>query len=475
MKKLLFIPITIILYYSSIAQVPAYRQVTERNISFSDFNYLNRPYAYFISSPNTGYSFSDSSNQIADGSLNHIYNISNNCDSVLIQLTLNMAPYKSATVYVNNLLGFQKVYMTTGYKQLYVTGETIQENTDFHYSLIVPNSQKQHNKSIVQIAISFHSMPHTGGNCIVSGLKIIDIINNQSTVSSIPVTTISNNDVPNGKVTTKEFKDGQGIGGNNNQSNANTLQPTTTNNNKAISAEKPVNGNTSKAPNSAISLVDILLLIGGLVGSLYSILYKNSIISKYKKIVNPNKQQYKDYNWAKSVGIAGVIFLCMGVFSLMYTNSSTAVSSSSPAEIKRVSDSIATAYAKAQKAIYDSTTAIAQAKYAAYLLGTAFETVQIGSQIWTKQNLNVSTFRNGEPIPEARTDEEWKEAGRLHHAAWCYYKNDPNNAGVKWYGKLYNYWAVVDKRGLAPKGFHIPNKDEWTIFLNFLGEFLLQF
>jgi uncharacterized protein (TIGR02145 family) len=92
--------------------------------------------------------------------------------------------------------------------------------------------------------------------------------------------------------------------------------------------------------------------------------------------------------------------------------------------------------------------------------------VKIGSQIWTTENLNVSTFRNGDPIPEAKTNEEWDKAGKNKQPAWCYYDNDPAN-GAK-YGKLYNWYAVNDSRGLAPVGYHIPSNDEWTKLTDFL-------
>jgi uncharacterized protein (TIGR02145 family) len=93
--------------------------------------------------------------------------------------------------------------------------------------------------------------------------------------------------------------------------------------------------------------------------------------------------------------------------------------------------------------------------------------VTIGSQVWTSTNLDVSTFRNGDPIPEAKTMEEWEKAGKNKQPAWCYYDNDPSN-GAK-YGKLYNWYAVNDPRGLAPNGYHIPTDAEWTILTDYLG------
>jgi uncharacterized protein (TIGR02145 family) len=93
-------------------------------------------------------------------------------------------------------------------------------------------------------------------------------------------------------------------------------------------------------------------------------------------------------------------------------------------------------------------------------------TIQIGTQVWMVENLNVDRFRNGDLIPEARTNEAWQKAGDNKQPAWCYYNNDPKN-GVT-YGKLYNWFAVNDPRGLTPKGYHVPSDAEWTVLTNYL-------
>ena len=93
--------------------------------------------------------------------------------------------------------------------------------------------------------------------------------------------------------------------------------------------------------------------------------------------------------------------------------------------------------------------------------------ITIGTQTWTSKNLDVSTFRNGEAIPEAKSKEEWSKAGDNKTAAFCYYEYDSKNGKV--YGKLYNWFAVNDSRGLAPKGYHIPSDAEWTVLTDFLG------
>jgi uncharacterized protein (TIGR02145 family) len=99
--------------------------------------------------------------------------------------------------------------------------------------------------------------------------------------------------------------------------------------------------------------------------------------------------------------------------------------------------------------------------------GRVYKTVKIGEQVWMAENLNTDRFRNGDLIPEAKTNEEWKKAGDNKQPAWCYYNNDPAN-GEK-YGRLYNWYAVNDPRGLAPKGWHIPNDNEWTLISDYFG------
>ncbi len=100
--------------------------------------------------------------------------------------------------------------------------------------------------------------------------------------------------------------------------------------------------------------------------------------------------------------------------------------------------------------------------------GNVYKTAKHGVQVWTASNLNVSHFRNGDLIPEAKTDEEWANAASSGSPAWCYYENNPEN-GAK-YGKLYNWYAINDTRGLAPEGWHIPENADWRLLIkNLLG------
>lgn len=100
--------------------------------------------------------------------------------------------------------------------------------------------------------------------------------------------------------------------------------------------------------------------------------------------------------------------------------------------------------------------------------GRVYKTVKIGSQVWMAENLNVRIFQNGDSIPEAKTIEEWIKAGEMGTPAWCFYENDSIN-GSK-YGRLYNWYAVNDPRGIAPKGWKVPTYDEdWEQLKRFLG------
>jgi uncharacterized protein (TIGR02145 family) len=96
-----------------------------------------------------------------------------------------------------------------------------------------------------------------------------------------------------------------------------------------------------------------------------------------------------------------------------------------------------------------------------------FDVVTILDQVWMAENLNVSTFRNGDTIHQAKTNVEWENAGKLKQPAWCYYNNDSAN-GSK-YGKIYNWYAIIDKRGLAPEGWRIPTQADWNKLTSNLG------
>ena len=102
--------------------------------------------------------------------------------------------------------------------------------------------------------------------------------------------------------------------------------------------------------------------------------------------------------------------------------------------------------------------------------------ITIGTQIWSSTNLDVTTYRDGTPIPQVTDPAQW---ANLTTGAWCYYNNDPANGAV--YGKLYNWYAVAGiydaaslnnpslRKQIAPNGWHMPTDSEWTQLTDFLG------
>jgi uncharacterized protein (TIGR02145 family) len=93
-----------------------------------------------------------------------------------------------------------------------------------------------------------------------------------------------------------------------------------------------------------------------------------------------------------------------------------------------------------------------------------YDTVKICNQVWMTKNLNVDHYRNGDSIPQVPDLKQWFN---LKTGAWCYYNNDTVLGAI--YGKLYNWYAVNDPRGLAPISYHVPSDSEWTILSSFLG------
>jgi len=99
--------------------------------------------------------------------------------------------------------------------------------------------------------------------------------------------------------------------------------------------------------------------------------------------------------------------------------------------------------------------------------GNVYKTVKIGLQEWSAENLNVSHYRNGDEIPHVQDAIEWS---RLTTGAWCWYEDSTENGKI--YGKLYNWYALNDPRGLAPDGWHISTDNDWQQLVGFLGDWM---
>ncbi len=82
--------------------------------------------------------------------------------------------------------------------------------------------------------------------------------------------------------------------------------------------------------------------------------------------------------------------------------------------------------------------------------------VIIGNQEWMTTNLDAVVYANGDSIPFVAEDATWS---LLNTGAWSYYGNSSDN-GEK-YGRLYNWFAVSDPRGLCPKGWRVASNRDW--------------
>jgi uncharacterized protein (TIGR02145 family) len=91
--------------------------------------------------------------------------------------------------------------------------------------------------------------------------------------------------------------------------------------------------------------------------------------------------------------------------------------------------------------------------------GNVYETVQIGEQLWMAENLKVTHYQNNDEIPYIYNDPQY--------GAYINYSNNADNVAV--YGRLYNWFAVNDERGLCPDNWHVPSDDEFKSLEMYLG------
>lgn len=101
--------------------------------------------------------------------------------------------------------------------------------------------------------------------------------------------------------------------------------------------------------------------------------------------------------------------------------------------------------------------------------GNKYDTCHIYNQVWLKNNLRVKHFRNGDPIPYAKDWQAWLEAGQKGKPAYCLFEHQKGNEQK--YGLLYNWYAVNDPRGLAPKGYRVASLEDWNEMIDSLGSY----
>jgi uncharacterized protein (TIGR02145 family) len=98
--------------------------------------------------------------------------------------------------------------------------------------------------------------------------------------------------------------------------------------------------------------------------------------------------------------------------------------------------------------------------------GNAYNTVAIGAQCWTKENLKVTKYNDGTLIGDS-TNSTWGTAGAALIGARTEYVSPyiPSSGYVGTYGYLYNWYAATDPRKLCPTGWHVPTDTEWTTMI----------
>ena len=96
--------------------------------------------------------------------------------------------------------------------------------------------------------------------------------------------------------------------------------------------------------------------------------------------------------------------------------------------------------------------------------GYDYATVQIGEQCWFAENLRTELYQNGDSIPGELSNSDWSNTTA---GAQAIPNNDASN--VTDYGRLYNWYAVDDERGLCPTGWHLPTDGEWMTLEMELG------
>jgi uncharacterized protein (TIGR02145 family) len=99
--------------------------------------------------------------------------------------------------------------------------------------------------------------------------------------------------------------------------------------------------------------------------------------------------------------------------------------------------------------------------------GNVYHAVKIGTQVWTVENLRVTKYNDGSPIPFDTSTATWSYATT---PKYCFYKNTTNSDSIKNYGALYNWYVVnpQNPKKIAPTGWHVPTDSEWTIMQNYL-------
>jgi len=97
--------------------------------------------------------------------------------------------------------------------------------------------------------------------------------------------------------------------------------------------------------------------------------------------------------------------------------------------------------------------------------GNSYHIIQIGTQIWMVENLRVTKYNNGNKIQNILDTDAWNMSSV---GAQCTYNNTSNIDSINKLGRLYNWYTIIDKRKIAPKGWHVPTNTDWSTLVSYL-------
>ncbi len=96
--------------------------------------------------------------------------------------------------------------------------------------------------------------------------------------------------------------------------------------------------------------------------------------------------------------------------------------------------------------------------------GNVYHFITIGNQVWMAENLKVTHYSNGDPIPCIQDSAAWFNSSS---GAYCNYNNSEINSVT--FGRIYNWYVIGDSRNICPAGWHVPVWQEWNELIDYLG------
>jgi uncharacterized protein (TIGR02145 family) len=97
--------------------------------------------------------------------------------------------------------------------------------------------------------------------------------------------------------------------------------------------------------------------------------------------------------------------------------------------------------------------------------GNSYKTIRIGNQTWMAQNLRATKFQNGNPIPSVSDIQTWLKSSSPCQSAYSFNENSDT---LSKYGRYYNWQSVIDKRNIAPTGWHVATENDWDTLWGYL-------